>query len=349
MSTLGRTISFAARVAVILAIGTVLGAQRVQAAPEKIRLMTWGGQWLDIFRPVAEKYEKETGIKVEFVVQTGAADGMNKLLAQKNNPQVDVWTSIESTAATAANAGLLAKLDSAHIPNMSALPKALKNDTSSAIWLSPRGVFYRKDLTPFKITKWEDLWDSRLKDKVGVTLSLDHGNFLVLAALLNGGNERNIDKGFEKMAALKDNLHAVYKTDPESIKLLETGEIAVAGWGILPNVYRHLGPDSKYEFVMPVPRFLATIPVSIVAGRDSEQTQAAEKFVNLMLAPESQAIMAAIAGTIPANPSAAVPEKLKGVLPPLPVSDVYNVDWDRVNAEFPKWEERWMKEVQVRH
>jgi ABC-type glycerol-3-phosphate transport system substrate-binding protein len=33
-----------------------------------IRLMTWGGHWLDIFRPIAEKFEKDTSNKVEFVV-----------------------------------------------------------------------------------------------------------------------------------------------------------------------------------------------------------------------------------------------------------------------------------------
>jgi putative spermidine/putrescine transport system substrate-binding protein len=281
-------------------------------------------------------------------VQTGASDGMNKLLAQKANPQVDVWTSIESTVTAATGAGLLAKIDAAAIPNVAQVPEKLRTETGVAIWLSPRGIFYRKDLVPFPIKRWEDLWDPRLKGKVGTTITLDRGNFLVLAALLNGGSEKAIDKGFEKMAALKDNLHAIYKTDPESIKLLETGEIAVAGWGILPNVYRHLGPESKYEFVMPPPRFLATIPVSIVAGRGDEQTKAAQQFVNLMLTPESQTIMTSIAGTIPANPKAAPPEKLKGFLPPLPIADVYDVDWTVVNANYAKWEERWMQEVQVR-
>lgn len=348
MSSFNRLLSHIAAAAVILALGAMLAAPGAMAAPERIRLMTWGGHWLDIFRPIAEKFEKDTGIKVEFVVQSGAGDGMNKLIAQKSNPQVDVWTSIESTVTAASAAGLLAKLDPARIPNMKAVPESMRSDAGVAIWLSPRGIFYRKDLVPFKITRWEDLWDPRLKDKLATSFTLDRGNFLVLAALLNGGSERDIDKGFQKMAELKDNLRAIYKTDPESIKLLETGEIAVAGWGILPNVYRHLGPDSKYEFVMPAPRFLATIPVSIVAGRGDEQTQAAEKFVDLMLAPESQTIMASIAGTIPANPSAAAPDKLKAIIPPLPVQDVYNVDWSLVNAQYSKWEERWMKEVQVR-
>ena len=319
-----------------------------QEAAKEIRMMTWGGHWLDIFRPVAEAFEKETGTKVEFVVQSGAADGLNKVMAQRNNPQVDVWTSIASTVQAATKSGLLAPLDPARIPQISKMPKEFVKDTGVSIWLSPRGIFYRKDLAPFEIKTWQDLWDPRLKDKLGVTLALDRGSFLIVAALLNNGDEHKIDAGFEKIKSLRDNIHAVYSTDPESIKLLETGEISVVAWGALPNVYRHLGPDSKYTFVMPTPRFLADIPVSIVKGRPAPQQAAAEKFVDFMLRPEYQTIMSSIAGTVPANPAAKIPEKLRTIVPSLPITDVYTVDWTHVNAQYSKWEDRWQREVQVR-
>jgi putative spermidine/putrescine transport system substrate-binding protein len=342
--TSGR-ITAAAVFAVVLCASAA--APAAIAAPV-IKMMTWGGLWLDIFRPVAEDFEKKTGIKVEFVIQSGAADGMTKLAAQRANPQVDVWTSIESTVHAATRNDLLAKIDVGRIPNIDQLPPSMKTDTSVAIWLSPRGIFYRKDLVPFEITRWQDLWDPRLKGKVGVTFELDRGSFLIMAALLNGGSEKNIGAGFANVKKLKDNIHAVYKTDPESIKLLETGEISVAGWGILPNVYRRLGPDSQYRFVMPAPRFLATIPISIVKGRGAEQQAAAEAFVNHLLTTESQTVMAAIAGTIPANPKAQVPEKLKAVMPSLPVRDVYNVDWSVVDKNFSDWQDMWAREIQVR-
>jgi putative spermidine/putrescine transport system substrate-binding protein len=340
-----KKLAFAAALSVAVTLPAVSHAQEVA---KEIRLMTWGGSWLDIFRPVAEKFEKETGIKVEFVVQSGAGDGLNRITAQKGNPQIDVWTSIASTVQVATKAELLETLDESKLPNMSSIPANLKGSTHSAIWLSPRGIFYRKDLVPFEIKTWEDVWDPRLKGKVGTSFALDRGNFLVLAALLNGGSEKDIEPGFEKMEKLRPNLHAVYKSDPESIKLLETGEISVAAWGILPNVYRHLGPDSNYAFVMPAPRFLADIPVSIVKGRSDAQREAALKFVNYMLSPESQTTMSSIAGTIPANPKAEAPEKLKTIIPPMPVADVYQIDWSIVNANYSKWEERWMREVQVR-
>lgn len=319
-----------------------------QAQAKEIRLMTWGGNWQDIFRPVAQEFEKETGTRVEFVVQSGSGDGLNKLTAQRANPQVDVWTSIASTVQAATKAGLLAKLEPAKIPHINEMPKEFVGDTGVSIWLSPRGIFYRKDLAPFELKTWKDLWDPRLKDKVGVTLALDRGSFLIVSALLNGGNERKIDAGFENMQKLKPNIHTVYSTDPESIKLLETGEVAVVAWGALPNVYRHLGPDSKYAFVMPTPHFLADIPVSIVKGRGDAQQAAAEKFVEYMLQPKYQTIMASIAGTVPANPKANVPEKLKGIIPPLPIKEVYSVDWTYVNSQYSSWEDRWAREVQTR-
>jgi putative spermidine/putrescine transport system substrate-binding protein len=323
-------------------------AGRAQDQVKQIRLLTWGGNWQDIFRPVGEAFEKDTGIKVEMVVQSGSGDGLNKITAQRANPQVDVWTSIASTVEAATKSDLLAKLDPAKIPHLKEMPKEFVQATGASIWLSPRGIFYRKDLVPFDLKTWGDLWDPRLKDKVGVTLALDRGSFLIVAALLNGGNEHKIDAGFEKLKQLKPNIHAIYSTDPESIKLLETGEIGVVAWGALPNVYRHLGPDSKYQFVMPSPRFLADIPVSIVKGRGAAQQAAAEKFVDYMLQPKYQTIMASIAGTVPANPKAAVPEKLKGIIPSLPIQNVYSVDWKYVNAHFSEWEDRWAREVQVR-
>jgi putative spermidine/putrescine transport system substrate-binding protein len=319
-----------------------------QGMAKSIRLLTWGGYWQDIFRPVADAFEKETGTAVEFVVQSGSADGLNKITAQRANPQVDVWTSISSTVQAATQSGLLASLDRGKIGQLAQMPKEFVHDTAASIWLSPRGIFYRTDLAPFELKTWKDLWDPRLKDKIGVTLALDRGSFLIVAALLDGGNEHNIGPGFQNIEKLKPNIHTVYSTDPESIKLLETGEVAVVAWGALPNVYRHLGPGSKYRFVMPAPHFLADIPVSIVKGRGDAQQAAAEKFVDYMLRPQYQTIMASIAGTVPANPKAAVPEKLKEIVPKLPIPDVYSVDWKAVNAQYSAWDDRWAREVQVR-
>jgi putative spermidine/putrescine transport system substrate-binding protein len=344
--------SMSARIAAVLLSVIVVGlaagpAARPASAAIEIVFLTWGGVYQDLFRPIAADFEKATGIKVTFAVQGSAKDGLSKLMTQKENPQVDVWTSNESPVKVATDSGLLAQMSPEKIPNLRAVPRQFVTPTGAALWLSPRGIIYRADQVPFEPKRWEDLWDARLKSKIGVSFPIDTGSFLIMAALINGGSERNIEPGFEKAKALQPNIAVFYKTDPESIKLLEAGEIGVAGFGILANIYTRLGGGSPYRFVIPEkPQFLPVIPVSIVKGRGAEREEASAKFVNHLLSKEVQERLAAKTGTVPANASAQPAEGIRAVVPPL--TNVYLIDWDVVNANYNQWEDRWNREIQRR-
>jgi putative spermidine/putrescine transport system substrate-binding protein len=336
------------RAAVVGAAALLLGAVPHAHAVE-INFLTWGGHYLDTFRPLTEQFEKKTGIHVNLVVQSGARDGLTKITAQKNAPQVDVWFSIESTATAAAEAGLLADLDPKRIPNLKLLPPEFVTKNTVVMALSPRGIAYRKDLVPFEIKDWKDLWDPRLKDKVGMSFVIDTGSPLVMAALLDGGDEKNIEPGFARMKALKPNIAGFFKTDQESVKFLESGEFAVIGYAILANFNLKLGPESNIRFVMPEkPKFLAQIPGVIVKGRGAEREAAAAEFVNFMLSPEAQEYFTGRFGQVPANPTAKVAPKLANVIPPLPLKHVHQVDWETVNAHYAAWNDRWNREIQAR-
>ncbi len=314
-------------------------------AQTEVVINTWGGAFLDAFNAVQPDIEKISGVKVKMTTHPGAAAGLSRLIAQKDNPQVDLFTGIESTAYDGGKAGVFEELTPALVPNMANLPKELITPYGVSIWVSLRGIFYRADMVPFEIKKWEDLWDPRLKGKVATSILLDKGNFLIMAALLAGGSENNIEPGFEKVKALKPNLVLFYKTDSESIKFLEAGEAAVAGWGILPNVYKLLGPGSKYKFVIPEkPQFLAPIPVSLVKGRPNKEQSL--KVINTILTKEIQEKLASHLGVVPALPGAKSPEKIRDIVPAL--KNIYKVNWDVVNANFDKWLERWNSEIQVK-
>lgn len=328
----------------LLVAATLLGPAPVDAQTE-IVLMTWGGAFRDAFEAAKPDIEKAAGVRLTFVTQAGAAAGLSRLEAQKASPQVDLWTSIVSTAQDGLKSGVVEELPVAQIPNVKQVPDYLVSPAGVAIWTSLRGIFYRSDKVPFEIKTWEDLWDPRLKGLVSTSFLLDKGNFLIMAALINGGSERDIDKGFEKVKALRPNLALFYKTDAESIKFLQAGEAAVAGWGILPNVYKLLGPGSNYKFVVPArPQFLAAIPISLVKGRPHRAE--ALRTIDAILSPAVQEKLVENLGSVPANRTASPPEKIRSFVPPL--NGVYNVDWDLVNARFSEWESRWNREVQVR-
>ena len=257
-----RSIRAAFVATLVVAVVSILAlAPSAAVAQPEIVLMTWGGAFHDAFEAARPDIEKAAGVKLTFVIQTSASGGLSRLEAQKANPQVDLWTSIVSTAEAGFKSGVVEALPVKEIPNLKNVPEFLASPAGTAVWISLRGIFYRTDKVPFEIKKWEDLWDPRLKGLVATSLILDKANFLIMAALINGGSEHDIDKGFQKAQALKPNLALFYKTDAESIKYLEAGEAAVAGWGGMPNVYKLLGPGSSYRFVVPPkPQFLATYP-----------------------------------------------------------------------------------------
>ena len=330
-----------------LAFALLLPGAAAQAV--EINLLVWGGHYLDTYGPLVAEFEKETGVHVNLVVQSGAKDGLTKITAQKNDPQVDVWLSIQSTAQAAADAGLLAELKPELIPNLKALPPEMVEKHAVVVSMSPRGIAYRKDLVPFQIKDWNDLWDSRLKSKVGMSFVIDTGSPLIMASLINGGSEKNIEPGFAKMTALKPNLAGFFKTDSESVKYLESGAFAVIGYAILANFYLKLGPDSNITFVMPdKPKFLAPIPAAIVKGRGAEREKAASQLVNYMLSPKVQEFVTGRFGQVPSNPKAKLPEALAKIVPPLPLTHVHNVDWEVVNKNYAEWNKRWNRDIQTR-
>ena len=339
--------SLRSRIAGIGLAALILPAMPAHSA--EINFLVWGGHYLDTFQPVAKEFEKETGHRVNLVVQSGAKDGLTKIMAQRGNPQIDVWASIESTANAAADAGLLADLDPALIPNLKVLPEGMAKKNSVSIVLSPRGIAYRKDLTPFPIKDWSDLWDNRLKNKVGMNFVIDTGTPLIMAALLNGGSEKNIEPGFKSMKALKPNLAGFFKTDSESVKFLESGEFAVIGYSVLANFYLKLGPDSNIRFVIPdKPKFLAAIPAAVVKGRGAEREKVAHQFIDYLLEPKTQEFITGRFGQIPVNPKAKLPGALADLVPELPLKNVHTVDWDTVNTHYQAWNRRWNEEIQSR-
>ncbi|MGE0714720.1 MAG: PotD/PotF family extracellular solute-binding protein, partial [Alphaproteobacteria bacterium] len=319
------------------------------AGAVEINLMTWGGHYLDTYNPLVRDFEKETGIKVNIVVQAGAKDGLTKITAQRNDPQVDVWGSIQSTAEAAAEAGLLAPIDPAKLPNLKDVPKEFLKPSYVTVVNSARGIIYRKDLVPFEIKDWQDLWDPRLKRRVGLSYVIDTGSTLVMAALVGGGSEKNIEPGFARMREMKPNIAGFFNTDPESVKFLENGEFAVIGYAILANFYLKLGPNSNLRFVMPEkPKFLAGIPFAIVKGRGAEREAASHRFIDYLLSPSVQEFVTGRFGQIPVNSKAKLPENLRGAIPDPPLTNIYDVDWGVVNANYGKWKERWDKEIQSR-
>lgn len=332
----------------IALLGLVLAAleTRPAAAADPVVVMTWGGVWVKAFEELAQAYEKKTGQPVKVITQGTTEAALAKIKAQAQRPEVDVWTTNVVNLERAVDAGVLADITPELVPNSKKVPAKFRWKEGVSGWLSGRGIFYRKDLVPFKITSWEDLWDARLKDKVAAPAAgFDPGFFPLVVALIAGGNEKNIEPGFEKLRKLRPNITTFYTTNVQSIRLLEAGEVAVVAWGILPNVYSLLGPDSKYQFVLPKkPVFLLPQPMALV--KNSPRLKPAAAFLDWVLSEEIQTQLATALGAAPANPQAKAPEKVRDILPSL--EDAHAVEWAVLHQRSKEWSDRYNREIQTR-
>lgn len=323
MAYTARKTRFRFAVAALAAFQLAGGGAAAQDKP--LVFMTWGGVWQQTFDKIAKEYEAKTGQPVNVTVQGAGEAGLARVIAQKGNPEVDLWSTNMINYERAKAAGVLAPFVKTAVPNTAKIDPALVFSHGVTTWVSLRGIFYRKDLVPFEPKSWEDLWDPRLKGKIAApAATFDPGYFPTMAALLVGGNERNLGPGFKKLKELRPSVLTFYTNNVQSIRLLENGEVGLTAWGILPNVISYIKPGGNYGFVVPnKPLLIAETPITLIAG--STRMKEAQAFLNHLLSTEVQTQLAAAFGARPANNEAKGPEVVQSVLTDL--KGAYTIDY----------------------
>jgi putative spermidine/putrescine transport system substrate-binding protein len=332
----------------VLVVSIILSLIIEVSASEKLVVMTWGGHWGESFREtLAKPFEKQFGITVEVEIQHSTQAGLARILAQKDNPQIDVLNTTEPPAIVMRDQGASYKLPKQSIPNVKNLgpDRRYLTDYWVAFSNTINGIFYRSDKVSFEIKNWQDLFDSRLQKQVTVPfVPFASGRFLLTLALISGGSEKNIEPAFEAGKKLKPNIAMFFKNDAESIKYLQSGEAAVCAYGLMPNVYNLIGRDSKYKFVIP-PQYIMVNPNVLVITNPKKQ-EIATKFINFCLSFEPQFQYNNMMGQLPAVTNAKLPEKLVDLkIIPIDNKNIYIPDDNIVSKNLKDWNERWEKEV----
>src|SRR5690625_584763 len=153
-------------------------------------------------------FEKEFDAKVE-VITLYSADALARIKAQKDNPEIDVVQFSGGQEVQAAEEGLIEKINSKIVTNTVDIYEGalLNKEYGPATAFSALGIIYNKDKVSEVPTTWETVWNDEYKGKLALTdISNAYGMyFLIINALLNGGNEENIDPGFDEIVSLLPN------------------------------------------------------------------------------------------------------------------------------------------------
>jgi putative spermidine/putrescine transport system substrate-binding protein len=163
---------------------------------------------------------------------------------------------------------------------------------------------------PGEITKWTDLWEPRLKGKVGMP-DFDPSHIITISALLEGGDEKDWQKGQERLKRIKPNIAAFFATDARSQDLMKTGEAPVQVM-LSINAFHLIGQGMNVKVITPSdkPGIVGIDTVAVMAG--SKKSAAAHEFINLALSKEIQEQLVATFKAGPTNMKATVPAALRG-------------------------------------
>src|SRR5512145_613572 len=281
--------SMRARLVVTVLVGllTLLLLGEPVPAQNALVVSVWGGNWKDTVEKVIGKpFTAKTGIPVEIEVG-GTIERLAKARVAKGNPLVDLNFTTTHVARLYISDGLYEKLDMAKIPNAKEIAKeAIRSDYHLGSWAYVYTVVYRPDLVKEDITKWSDLWKPSLKGKIAMP-DFDPSHIITIAALMEGGNEVNWQKGEAKLKQLKDSVAAFYSTDAQSQDLMKTGQGPVQVM-LSVNAYHLQEQGIQVKVVQPAdyPGVVGIDTMAVMAG--TKKADAAHQFINVALSKEVQ-------------------------------------------------------------
>jgi putative spermidine/putrescine transport system substrate-binding protein len=323
------------------------------AAQKTFTLAAYGGSYEKVFREqVIPGFEAKHGVKVEYV-SGNSTDTLAKLQAQKGNQVIDAIIVDDGPMYQAVDLGFCAPLADAPIYKDIYPVMKYKSNKAIGIGMVGTGIMYNKQIFDDNKwpapTSWEDLKDPKFAKKLVIPpMNNTYGlHAVVMMARVRGGGESNIDPGF---TAFKTDIGPnvlVYEPSPGKMTELFQSKQAVIGvWG--SGRVKALADQTGFpiEFIYPKEGGVALgIAVCPVAGSKNEA--AAQAFIQYLLSPEIQVILAKGTGSGPTNQTVVLkPEDQKGIPYGDQTKSLKAVDWDVINKAREDWNKRWTREIE---
>ncbi|HLI11498.1 MAG TPA: ABC transporter substrate-binding protein [Alphaproteobacteria bacterium] len=341
-------------IAVALAATAALSfAPAAKAQSKTLYVAAYGGSFEQVMRKqVFPPFEKKYGVQVEYV-SGNSTDNLAKLQAQKGNEQIDVAILDDGPMYQAVALGFCAPLAKAPIYNDLYDVAKFPSGKAVSIGVVGTGIMYNKKYfeehhwpAP---TSWKDIEDPKYKKKLVIPpLNNTYGlHALVMMARLNGGGEKNIDPGFKVFKQKVDPNVLVYEPSPGKMtELFQSGQAVIAIWG---SGREKALADTGFPvaFVYPKEGGIALgVAACPVAGGKSKPE--AQEFVQYLLTPAMQAVLAEGAGLGPVNKTVKLPPDKQAGIPygPAQVDKLIKIDWDTVNQHREEWNKRWTREIE---
>lgn len=345
-----RFLGTAAGTAALSSAALWFGTARAQTSMTAVE---WGGDVVEAMKQIAAA-QKE--VEMNWVLfQGGAGSILPKIKTSWPNPEYDYVAGWEGSFNTMVTEDWLETVTTELIPNLADIPEALIIKDSEGNWKAvPRavgGIYlgYRKDTSPMEITSIDDLFSPELKRMIcwpGPTQNMMLQ--IVALALHGGGDENNMEPGWELMTELarSGNIGRIAVTDSDFTNSLTSGETAVGffaepGWTTIAENF----DIQRLTKTKGIPTFLYQSGFAVLKNRPN--TEATLAFIDHAISPEMNTLYAEVAGEAPLNSRAKSPAKLAHLtFTSQEMSDYVHVpDFSLVLAQQDAWTKRWESDI----
>lgn len=266
--------------------------------------------------PILKDFEKDTGIQIRAVYdteETKSAGALNRLIAEKNNPQADVyWANEPIRAEVLRQRGIAASYVS---PNAAGIPEAFRDPNGYWTGFAARArVFILHQGTMPQPTSMLSYTDPVWRGKTVIANPLFGTTTTQIAALfVNWGDQR----GQDFMRKLHDNAVKLSPSNGDSADLVARGEFAfslVDSDDVVSRLKQHEPVEMVYPDQGPDGIGCFIVPNAAVLIAGSPHPETGRKLVDYLLSKETERKLAfSDAAQIPLHPGVSTPPFLKPI------------------------------------
>ncbi|MBE9605844.1 ABC transporter substrate-binding protein [Acetobacteraceae bacterium H6797] len=311
---------------------------------------SYGGRWETFWRnQLLPKFTQQTGIQTRLDVGLGTGWLTAFRTAGKANPPFPMLMTNERYSVILRDEGYCEPIPVAKLKNYADLNDIAKfpNNAALTAMISPIGIAYRTDMVKVPPKGWKDLWNPRYKGQIGLYSITNSAAIMLLmmAGQLFGKGQGDVDTAVAKFAELKPFPQVAFSG--QMTPLLQQGQVAIA-----PIDYSEVAGMKKrgvpVEIVLPedgIMMFDQTF--AIAAGAPAEQKDMAVQYLDFLLSPEIQLLMAREFAQAPVNNKVTLPPDIAADLPITPeaLAKAVRFDWSLASTLVGEMGEKWSKAI----
>jgi iron(III) transport system substrate-binding protein len=330
-----------ARVLATAAAVWLLGMAVAQAADPLNVYTIWPENYA---RPMFQEFEKQTGIKVNFL-RFSSGEALSRVIAEKNNPRVDVlFGGPVETFAAGIKEGIFESYKS---PSFAKLPARFKQADGQWTAIADDPLVFMTNAAFLKTNNlkppasWDDLLNPAYKNMLQMADARTSGTAVTRIFSVLEVNKRDEEKTFAYLKKLRQNVQVYTKSGGGGTLPVGLGQ---AGGGIFFIVDALETKAKGYDVVVSFPKEgIGSSAEAIALIKGAKNPEAAKKLMDFATSPAMQSKLAENkVNFVPANPEVQTEPSLAEVLKGakiIPIDDEY------AGANRKRIVERWVKEV----